>query len=145
MTQRDPAPAPAPVAAWASASGWFIAWIGVGVAFMFALLGALTIGVFVLPIAAGLAVLVATRRGSSVGIPGLISGVSLPLFYVAFLNRDGPGDICRSFADGGSACTEEWSPLPWLFVGVLFLLGGIAVFVQVNRNRVRTGNSPPAP
>ena len=123
--------------------GWFIAWIVVGVAFIFALLGAMTIGVFVLPIAAGLAVLVATRRGSSAGIPGLISGVSLPLFYVAFLNRDGPGEICRSFASGGSSCTEEWSPLPWLFVGALFLLGGIAAFVQLNRTRVRTGDAPP--
>ena len=72
MKQRDAAR----VRAW----GWFVAWIVVGVEFMFALLGALTIGVFVLPIAAGLAVLVATRRGSSVGIPGLISGLSLPLF-----------------------------------------------------------------
>lgn len=124
---------------------WFIAWIVVGVGFMLAVLGALTIGVFVLPVAGGLAVLVATRRGSIVGIPGLISGASLPLFYVAFLNRDGPGDICRSFADGGSACTEEWSPLPWLFAGALFLLGGIAVFVLLNRTPVRTGDPPPEP
>ena len=139
MKQRDPARA----SAWVSAWGWFVAWIVVGVGFMFALLGAMTIGVFVLPIAGGLAVLVATRRGSIVGIPGLISGLSLPLFYVAYLNRDGPGDICRSFADGGSACTEEWSPWPWLFVGALFLLGGIAVFVQVNRKRVRPNDAPP--
>lgn len=136
MKQRDPARVPA----W----GWFVAWIVVGVAFMLAALGALTIGVFVLPIAVGLAVLLATRRGSSVGIPGLISGASLPVFYVAFLNRDGPGDICRSFADGGSSCTEEWSPLPWLFVGALFLLGGIAVFVQLDRKRVRSSDRPPA-
>jgi hypothetical protein len=120
---------------------WFVAWIFVGVGFMFALLGAMTIGVFVLPVAGGLAALVATRRGSIVGIPGLISGASLPLFYVAYLNRDGPGNVCRSFADGGSACTEEWSPLPWLFVGVVLLLGGVAVFVSVNRKKVRSDDA----
>lgn len=123
---------------------WFIAWIFVGIGFVFALLGAMTIGVFVLPVVGGLAFLVATRRGSMVGIPGLISGASLPLFYVAYLNRDGPGMICRSFADGGSACTEEWSPLPWLFVGVVLLFVGIAVFVRVNRKRVRSDDASPA-
>lgn len=123
---------------------WFVAWIFVGVGFMFAVLGAMTIGVFVLPVAGGLAVLVATRRGAIAGIPGLISGASLPLFYVAYLNRDGPGNICRSFADGGSSCTEEWSPLPWLVVGIVLLLGGVAVFVSVNRKHLRSAGAPPA-
>ena len=127
-------PAPSQVPNWA----WFIAWIFVGITFVFALLGAMTIGVFVLPVAGGLAVFIATRRGSSVGVAGLISGASLPLFYVAYLNRDGPGNVCRSFADGGSACTEEWSPLPWLFVGAVLLVGGVAVFVRMNRKRVRS-------
>ena len=123
---------------------WFVAWVFVGVGFMFAVLGAMTIGVFVLPVAGGLAVLVAPRRGAIVGIPGLISGASLPLFYVAYLNRDGPGNICRSFADGGSSCTEEWSPLPWLIVGIVLLLGGVAVFVSVNRKHVLSAGAPPA-
>ena len=117
---------------------WFIAWIVVGVALMLAILGAASIGVFVLPVAVGLAALVATRNGSTVGLPGLISGASLPVFYVAYLNRDGPGTICRSF-DGGSSCTEEWSPWPWLVVAVLLLLGGIAVFVVMSRRPDRRG------
>ena len=113
---------------------WFIAWIFVGLALMFALLGALTIGVFILPIGVGLTLFVATRRGSKVGLPGLISGASLPLFYVAYLNRDGPGTICRSFADGSSECVEQWSPWPWLVIGALALLGGVLVFVRRNRS-----------
>ena len=117
---------------------WFVAWILVGITFAFALLSAMTIGVFVLPVAVGLAVLVATRQGSIVGIVGLISGASLPLFYVAYLNRDGPGNVCRSFADGGSACTEEWSPLPWLFIGAVLLIGGVAAFVTVSRKKGRS-------
>lgn len=112
---------------------WFLAWAVVGVGGVLAVLGALTIGVFVLPIAVGLAVLLATRPGATIGIPGLISGASLPMFYVAYLNRDGPGNICQSFADGGSACTEEWSPLPWAFIGMVLILGGIAVFVRRRR------------
>ncbi len=112
---------------------WFLAWAGVGVGGALAVVGALTIGVFVLPVAVGLAVLLATRPGATIGIPGLISGASLPMFYVAYLNRDGPGNICHSFADGGSACIEEWSPLPWAFIGMCLLFGGIAVFVRRRR------------
>ncbi len=124
------------VPAWA----WFVAWIVVGLALMFAVLGALTIGVFILPIGVGLTLFVATRRGSAVGLPGLISGASLPLVYVAYLNRDGPGTICRSFADGSSECVEEWSPWPWLVIGALALLGGVFVFVRTKRTRTDAEN-----
>jgi len=121
---------------------WFIAWVGIGVGFVFALLGAMTVGIFVLPVVGGFAILVTSRSGSIVGVPGLISGGSLPLFYVAYLNRDGPGTICRSFAGGGSECVEEWSPVPWLVLGVVLLLGGMAVFVRGNRKRVRSDDAP---
>ena len=114
---------------------WFAAWLLVGAGLALALLGAMTIGIFVLPVVTVVAVLLATRRPSHVGWPGLISGLSLPLFYVAYLNRDGPGEVCRAFASGGGECKEEWSPLPWIAVGLVLLVAGVVVFIATTRSR----------
>ena len=88
---------------------WFMAWLVVGAGAVLAMLAALTIGVFILPLCIVAMVVLATRRGSSQGLPGLVSGLSLPLFYVAYLNRDGPGTICTRSVSSVS-CTDEWSP-----------------------------------
>ena len=114
---------------------WFAAWFLVGAGFVLALLGAMTIGIFVLPVVTVVGVLLATRRRSHVGWPGVISGLSLPLFFVAYLNRDGPGTICHTFTNGGSECTEEWSPLPWVAVGLVLLVAGVVVFIATSRSR----------
>jgi hypothetical protein len=55
---------------------------------------------------------------------GLVSGLALPVLYVAYLNRDGPGTVCRTGRDGSQACIDEWSPWPWLVVGALTTSGG---------------------
>ena len=115
--------------AWA----WFVVWIFVGLVMMFVFLRVLTVGVYILLIGAGLALVVATRRGSTARLPGLLSGASLRMFYVAYVNRGRPGNICRSFADGGSECGEHWSPWPFLVLGVLTLTGGLSVFLRSSR------------
>jgi hypothetical protein len=112
--------------------GWFVAWFFAGALCALTVLGAFTIGIFVLPIAGAAIVFLATRRGAVDGIAGLISGLGLPVFYVAFLNRDGPGNICTVTATSTS-CTEEWSPWPWLLVGIAFVVLGVVVFVMANR------------
>ena len=116
---------------------WFVAWFLLGVGYVVAVLGALTIGVFVLPVAVVATVTVATRRDATEGIPGLISGFALPLFYVAYLNRDGPGTVCKVLRDGGRGCSEQWSPWPWIGAGVALLLAGVVVFG--NRRRSSRG------
>ena len=73
-------------------------------------------------------------RESRVGLPGLISGLSLPLFYVAFLNRSGPGTVCTSTATSQS-CVDEWSPWPWLAIGIVLLVSGCVWFAMSNRRR----------
>ena len=75
---------------------WFIAWMLTGAGYALGILGALSIGPYVLVITVAATIVLATRTGSRVGLPGLISGPSLPLFYVAFLNRSGPGTVCTS-------------------------------------------------
>jgi membrane protein implicated in regulation of membrane protease activity len=101
----------------------------IGALYALALLGAMTIGIFVLPVAVVATVLIGRRRRARVGRPGLVSGTALPLMYVAYLNRDGPGTVCSAIA-GGQSCVDEWSPWPWLAVGLALLVAGAIVFAR---------------
>lgn len=117
----------------------------VGAGFALGLLSILSIGIFVLVLTASGMAFLATRRTSSIGLPGLISGLSLPLFYVAYLNRQGPGTICE-YSRGGTNCAERWSPWPWAAAGGVFLLAGVVLFVVIylgvkRRRTVRTASS----
>lgn len=133
-------------AAW----GWFVGWFVVGAGAALGVISILTIGVFVLAITVVIALLFATRRRSVDGLPGLISGFSLPLFYVAYLNRDGPGTIC-TFDQGIHSCGDEWNPAPFATVGAAFLLTGLIVFLAMQHSRKRraattaTGTRPSGP
>ena len=113
---------------------WFLAGIGAGAGLAVSLLGALTIGIFVLPFAVALPVVLALRHPE--GLIGAISGLGLPLLYVAYLNRDGPGTVCTSVA-GGTSCADEWSPLPWAVAGLVLIAVGIVVFALVVKPRAR--------
>jgi hypothetical protein len=136
MFRTASSPPPPTPARSRSAWGWFIAWLGVGAGYALAALAALTIGVFVLPVAVAALVFLATRRHAKEGLPGLISGPGLPLLYVAYLNRAGPGTICTA-RGGGQSCVDEWSPWPWLAVGALLLVVGVVVFALCQRQRNR--------
>jgi heme exporter protein D len=105
---------------------WFCAWFAVGALGSLALLAILTIGVYLLPLALLAAGLLATRRGSSAGLPGLVSGLGVPLLYVAFLNRGGPGNVCTTTSTSQS-CVDEYNPWMWLAAGMIFLLAGIVL------------------
>ncbi|MET7454001.1 hypothetical protein ABZT03_19375 [Streptomyces sp. NPDC005574] len=105
---------------------WFLAWLGVGATGGLGLLTIPTIGVYLLLVALAGACAVALRRGAA-GLPGLLAGAGLPLLYVAYLNRRGPGDVCTTTATGQS-CVEEWSPWLWLTAGLTLLLAGTAWF-----------------
>jgi len=111
---------------------WFCAWFLVGALASLALLTVLTVGVFLLPIALVAAVFLATRRGRRAGLAGLVSGFGVPLLYVAFLNRGGPGNVCTRTATGQS-CVDEYSPWGWVAAGVVFLIAGIVLGMVLQR------------
>jgi hypothetical protein len=119
---------------------WFAAWLIIGAGYALSLLGAASIGLFVLPLPVFATILLARRHASS-GLPGLISGLGIPLLYVAYLNRAGPGTICTTITGGGQDCTDEWSPWPWLAAAVILLALGLAAFIARQRHlpRQRTG------
>ncbi|MBW8795182.1 MAG: hypothetical protein JF597_16755 [Streptomyces sp.] len=119
----------------------FAGWLLTGACYLLALLTVLSIGLFVLPIAVAGTVVLATRRDGSRGLPGLLSGASLPLFLLAYLNRHGPGTYCTTSA-GGSSCTEGLlDPWPVLAVGLLVLGAGPALLLTIRRRPVH-GSAP---
>lgn len=89
------------------------------------MLGALSIGVFVLPFAL-LATVVAVRiEGSNHGLPGLAAGVGALPLLLAYLNRDGPGNVCKH-----QACSDEWSPWPFLAVALVLITVSLVTFAR---------------
>lgn len=113
---------------------WFLAWLVIGAAGSLGFLTIPTIGLYLLPMSGVAAGVVASRRAARGGLPGLLSGCGLPLVYVAYLNRQGPGDICTTTGTGQS-CVEEWSPWFWLAGGVVLIIAGAVWFAATERRR----------
>ena len=109
---------------------WFVAWLLVGGGFMLGMLTSLTIGVFVLPAGVIAAIALARIHRPRGELLGLISGLGVPVLYVGYLNRGGPGDVCTTARDGSQSCTEQLSPWPWLAVGALLVVVGVVLFAR---------------
>jgi hypothetical protein len=121
---------------------WFAAWLIIGAGYALSFLGAASIGLFVLPLPVLATILLARRQRAHGGLPGLISGLGVPLLYVAYLNRAGPGTICTTITGGGQDCTDEWSPWPWLAAAVILLALGVAAFIARQRHLPRQPTNP---
>lgn len=115
--------------------GWFLAWLLVGACAGIGLAAILTVGAAFLVLAAVAAVPLA-RRGPRRAVVGAVSGLALPVFYLAYLNRGGPGEVCHAIS-GGQACTDEYTPVPFLVVGALLLVAGLVIHATAGR-RART-------
>jgi hypothetical protein len=122
---------------WGREWGFFAGWLVVGAGVTLALLTVLSIGLFVLPVAAGLALLLVRLKGSERGLPGLVSGLGAPLLYVAYLNRSGPGTVCK-VSGTGEMCEDQWNPWLWLAAALIaFTAGGVAMVVVRRQERRR--------
>jgi len=114
--------------------GWFVAWSAVGAGLVGGLLAA-----FALPVTLVLwgvsgagAAAIAKQKGARVAWPGIVSGASILVFLIAYLNRDGPGEACTAHIGLGCTSSEQqWSPWPFVAVGVIMLVGGVAGFIFI--------------
>lgn len=116
-----------------TATGWIAAWVLVGAAYGVSFLGAASIGCFLLPVPVVATVLLARVPAARSALPAVLCGLGLPLLYVAFLNRSGPGLICTTTSDGAQRCGQQTSPWPWLAVGLILIMLGAAAFVVWRR------------
>ena len=121
------------LAAYSTAISAFAGWCVVGAALTLSILTLLTIGPFVLLVTLMLTGFLLWRVDFGWAMTGMISGAGLPVLYVAWLNRDGPGEVCTRTVTQVS-CTDEWSPWPFVALGVVLLVGGVVAFAR-NRSR----------
>ena len=118
--------------------GWYLMWMVVGAAYGLTVAAALTIGIFVLPFAVVATIGLARVRRSHRGLAGLLGGPGVILAYIAYLNRDGPGEICRAI-DGGEICTERASPWPFLAAALVFVVASVVLFAVLRQRAERRG------
>ena len=100
--------------------GWYWAAVPVGTTVALAVIVFPTVGlVGVILIAALLSVSQCARQATL----GLVTGAGLPLLFVAYVNRAGPGTTCyRTVTSAG--CDQHLNPLPWLLVGLCLVAAG---------------------
>jgi hypothetical protein len=107
----------------------FLAWCLAGVGGSFGVLSILSVGAFLLLGTVFLSAVLLWRYGFGWSMGGLLSGAAVPLLYVAWLNRDGPGEVCTTAATSVS-CSDEWSPWPFVVVAVVLAISGLVVLAR---------------
>lgn len=116
--------------------GAFFGWVAVGVTALAGLLAAFAIPVFLglLAMSCAGALALISRKRTRIGYSGILCGCAIPLLFVAYLNRDGPGEICTSHV--GVACgsaEQQSSPWPWAIAGLILLTVGVVASIASKR------------
>jgi len=110
-----------PGAAWA----WFAAWMVVGSISALVAISIASIGLLLAPLALLGMLVLFIREDSRASVSGFISGLGLPLLWVAWLNLGGPGQWEERTATSVSG-GELLNPWPWLMAGLLLIGIGFA-------------------
>ena len=124
---------------------YFGLWMLVGAAYAMVIAGAFTIGILFIPVAIVATIFLARGRTSRRGVPGLICGLALPVIFVAYLNRGGPGYVCTtSPGTGGSvtSCGSQYNP--WLLLAIGMALFGVGIGVFISSSRSKNGGQCPS-
>jgi hypothetical protein len=108
--------------------GWFWAWALVGAAGVLAFVS--FIG-FLLLIPVVVAVSLLTRRGPVRGAFGALTGAGAVLLFIAYLQRQGPGETCWHTATAGG-CVTHLNPIPWLVFGLACFVAGFVGHARQN-------------
>ncbi|MCS0603377.1 hypothetical protein NX794_19470 [Streptomyces sp. LP11] len=111
--------------------GWFLGWLAVGACGATGLATVVSAGLALALVAAGAAGLL-VWRGPRNAIAGLATGLAVPLLYLAYLNRGGPGTVCHA-VPGGQTCTDEYTPVPFLAIGCVLFCAGFLLFATLGR------------
>lgn len=111
----------------------FLGWVAVGFCGSLAVLSPFTVGPFAAAVALAGAVLLIWRRALNVSSAGILPGAALIPLYIAYLNRHGPGQVCRTVGSAGTECTDAWNPWPFFAIGVLLIAAGAILFVTLRR------------
>ena len=110
----------------------FLGWCVAGAAGCFGVLSLLTVGPFVLLGTLFLCGWLLYRFNFGWAMGGLLTGAALPVLYVAWLNRNGPGEVCTRTATSES-CGDEWSPWPFVALALVLVVAGLATFARRSR------------
>lgn len=100
---------------------WLWAIVGIGFGFGISVIGLVTI-----PASALASIFLLSRPGLRASVYGVLVGIGIPLLAVAYMNREGPGTVCRSFDAGrGVQCDDLYDPRKWASIGLAFVLAGL--------------------
>lgn len=141
MTNPEPGPVRDIPRSRASAFYWAL----VGALGAFGLVSLLSIGIFVLLGTALLTVLAIALEIDRRTTPALLIGAAVTPFYIAWLNRDGPGNICTAIQNG-TTCGEQSNPWPFVAAGAVMIALGV-VLLRAARGKARRAllADPPYP
>lgn len=118
---------------------WFWAWTGVGALFTFTWFTGLSVGVFLLPVAAAVFYFVSRRSARWAERIGFVEGIGAMFLLVAFLSRDcragGAGGLTLGPDETSTSSCGGIDPVPWLGLGTLFSIGALAAYALALRRR----------
>jgi hypothetical protein len=117
-------------------------WVSAGASTVFSILGAMSIGVLILPLAIALLVLAAWKPPRWPEILGLLPGAAAPVLFVGFgryLRRCTPTWGTPQFSDGaitirGGSCFSSFDYQSWLLTGLAMIAVGAAAYALARRS-----------
>ncbi len=121
---------------------WFAGWVVVGATWSLAGIAVLSFGLLVAPAAVVGTVLLARRAPPGSSRVGVVAGLGLAPLFVAYLNREGPGNVCSEVAHGGHSCLQAWNPWPWAAAGTSLVTVGITLFLVLGHRCPRSSTLP---
>ncbi len=101
--------------------GPFLGWLAVGALWALSIVTMLSIGMFLMPVALIVTVVMCMGYTRPDGWPGSIAGFALIALYLAFLHRHGPGQYCTG-TGASVTCVDQLNPWLFLAAGVALIL-----------------------